>query len=551
MVMHGQTGTSRLRHRFTSAMGLAAVLFAAPLVVHADEGHAGHALGVVAFPVSCSKPAQQQFEHGLALLHNMTYALARKEFAALAEREPDCAMAHWGVAMTLFQPLWPTRPGPADLERGAHEIAAAQGAPRQSERERQFIAAAAAFYDNAGAPQYWDRVRRWEAAMQKVHAARPADDEATLFYALAHLAVAPPDERQKAYADRAAELLLPVYRRNPDHPGAMHYLVHATDVPGRERQLAEVVAKYATVAPHNAHAQHMPTHIYTRLGDWPAVVRGNLRSAEAALEEPAGENGQYVRDEFAHAIEYLVYAYLQQGADVEAEAQVRRLHDEPRVEPTFKAAFHRASTAARYALERSDWKAAAALPVRTPETLAWDKFPWAEGVTWFARGVGAAHMHDIESAQAAVDRLAQLEETASKSGEEIFTRNIRMLRLATTAWLEQARGDAAQARTLLTQAAELEVATPKHPVTPGPTLPAHEQLGDLLLEQKRPAEALIAYERSLQLYPRRFNTLQGIARAARASGNDARADAAERELRDVAKDGTRKLAFEPASDAVP
>jgi tetratricopeptide (TPR) repeat protein len=526
------------------AAAFVAALFASASAVHAEDGHAGHALGVVKFPVSCSGPAQQQFEHALALLHNMTYALARKEFAALAEREPDCAMAHWGVAMTLFQPLWPTRPGPADLERGTHEIAAARAAPRQSERERQFIAAAAAFYDNTGAPQYWDRVRRWEAAMEKVHASLPGDDEATLFYALAHLAVAPPDERQKAYADRAAELLLPVYRRNPDHPGAMHYLVHATDVPGRERQLGEVVAKYATVAPHNAHAQHMPTHIYTRLGDWPAVVRGNLRSAEAALEEPAGENGQYVRDEFAHAIEYLVYAYLQEGADAQADMQVRRLRDEPRVEPTFKTAFHRASTAARFALERRDWKAAAALPVRTPDTLPWDKYPWAEAVTWFARGLGAARGHDIAGAQAAVDRLAQLEEAAGKSGEEIFTRNIRMLRFAASAWLAQARGDAAQARTLLTEAAELEAATPKHPVTPGPTLPAYEQLGDLLLEQKRPAEALAAYEHSLQLYPRRFNTLQGIVRAARASGDSARADAAERELRDVAKDGTRKLALE-------
>jgi tetratricopeptide (TPR) repeat protein len=545
MARQRQIAMFRPRNRAATAFALAAALFASPPVAHADgSGHAAHALGTVQFPVSCSPPARQQFEHALALLHHMTYALARKEFATLAEREPDCAMAHWGVAMTLFQPLWPTRPGPADLERGAREVAAAQAAPQQSERERAFIAATAAFYDNAGPPQYWDRVRRWEAAMQKVHAARPDDDEATLFYALAHLAVAPPDERQKAYADRAVELLLPVYRRNPDHPGAMHYLVHATDVPGRERQLGEVVAKYETVAPHNAHALHMPTHIYTRLGDWPAVVRGNLRSAEAALAEPAGEDGQYVRSEFAHAIEYLAYAYLQQGADAQAEVQVRRLRDEPRVEPTFTTAFSRASTAARFALERRDWKAAAALPVRTPDTLPWDKFPWAEGVAWFARGLGAAHMHDIAGAQAAVDRLAQLEEAASKSGEEIFTRNIRVLRLAASAWLAQARDDAPQARRLLTEAAELEAATPKHPVTPGPTLPAYEQLGDLLLEQERPSDALAAYEHSLQLYPRRFNTLQGIVRAARASGDNARADAAERELHDVAKDGTRKPALE-------
>ena len=544
MAAHRATSRASIRHLLAGIALACLACVAAPLAARADAGHDGHALGVVRFPVSCSQPAQRQFEHALALLHHMTYALARKEFSELAQREPDCAMAHWGVAMTLFQPLWPTRPSDADLERGAHEIEAARAAPKQSERERGFITALAAFYDNDGAPKYWDRVHRWEAAMQRLHEARPDDAEATLFYALAVLAVAPPDEGQKAYADRAAALLLPVYRQNPDHPGAMHYLVHATDVPGRERELGDVVAKYETVAPHNAHALHMPTHIYTRLGDWPAVVRGNLRSAEAALAEPAGENGQYVRDEFAHAIEYLVYAYLQQGADPQALKQVQRLRDEPRVEPTFKAAFHRASTAARYALERQDWKAAAALPVRTPDTLAWDKFPWAEGVTWFARGLGAARTGDIAGAQAAVDRLAQLEAVANKAGEEIFVRNLRVLRLGTDAWLAQASGNAEQARALLAQAAELEAATPKHPVTPGPTLPAYEQLGDLLLEQKRPAKALAAYDRSLQLYPRRFNTLQGIARAARASGDAARADDAERQLREVARDGTRRLAIE-------
>ena len=533
------TGTLALRAASLATL-IACASFPQPTALAADDAHAGHALGVVAFPVSCSQAAQRQFEHALALLHHMTYALARKEFSSLAEREPGCAMAHWGVAMTLFQPLWPTRPGAADLKRGAGEIAAARGAPEQSERERQFIAATAAFYDNTGEPQYWDRVRRWEAAMQKVHAARPDDPEATLFYALAHLAVAPPDERAKAYADRAAELLLPVYRRNPDHPGAMHYLVHATDVPGREHTLGEVVARYAALAPDNAHAQHMPTHIYTRLGDWPAVVRGNLRSAEAALAEPAGENGQYVRDEFAHAIEYLVYAYLQQGADTLAAAQVKRLQAESRLEPTFKTAFHRASTAARFALERQAWKTAAALPVRTPETLPWDKYPWAEAVTC----IGAARTQDPRAAQAAVERLQQLEDMANKTGEDVFTRNIRVLRLSADAWLAQARGDTARARARMTEAAELEAATPKHPVTPGPTLPAYEQLGDLLLLQERPGEAIAAYTQALQRYPRRFNSLQGLARAARAAGDRERARDAERQLRDVARAGDRKLAWD-------
>ncbi len=505
-----------------------------------EQAHAGHALGTVHFPVSCSAPAQRDFDQALALLHHMTYPQARSAFAALATREPDCAMAHWGVAMTLFQPLWPTRPTPADLARGAAEVAAARAARPATEREQRFIDAAAAFFGNEGAPAYWDRINRWEAAMRGVHEAFPRDDEATVFYALSHLAVAPANQAARANADRAAALLLPVYQRNPEHPGAMHYLVHANDTPGRERELLDVVRKYESIAPDNPHALHMPTHIYTRLGDWPAVIRGNRRAAEAALAHPAGEQGQYVWDEFAHAIEYLVYAQLQPGDDAAALAQLRRLQGQPRLEPSFKTAFHLSSTAARHALERGDWKAAAGLPARMPATLAWDKYPWPEGVTWFARGVGAARLQDDDGAQAAIARLAQLEAAAEASGEQLFARNIRVLRLAVEGWRAQALGDADRARELLTQAAALEAATPKHAVTPGPTLPAEEQLGDLLMLQARPAQALAAYERALKAYPERFNSLLGAARAAFASGDRERARSTLGHLLAMAQDGPRR-----------
>jgi tetratricopeptide (TPR) repeat protein len=504
------------------------------------QAHAGHALGTVHFPVSCSAPAQRDFDQALALLHHMTYPQARSAFAALATREPDCAMAHWGVAMTLFQPLWPTRPTPVDLARGADEVTAARAAPPPTEREQGFIDAVAAFFGNEGAPAYWDRINRWEAAMRRVHEAFPEDDEATVFYALSHLAIAPADQRARANADRAAALLLPVYTRNPGHPGAMHYLIHANDTPGRERELLEVVRKYESIAPDNPHALHMPTHIHTRLGDWPSVIPGNRRAAEAALAHPAGDQGQYVWDEFAHAIEYLVHAHLQQGDDAAALAQLRRLQAQPRIEPSFKTAFHLSSTAARYALERGDWKAAAALPVRTPDTLAWDKYPWPESVTWFARGVGAARLGDADGAQAAIARLAQLEAAAEASGESLFARSIRVLRLAVEGWRAQGQGDAGRARDLITQAAALEAATPKHPVTPGPTLPAEEQLGDLLMQQDRPAEALAAYDRALKAYPERFNSLLGAARAARASGDRERARNTLDHLLAVAKDGPRR-----------
>lgn len=512
---------------------------------HGSPDH-DHEAGGVTFPISCSSTAQRDFERAVALLHHMTYPQARVAFAEIAQREPECAMAHWGIAMTLFQPLWPTRPGPADLQRGAAEASAARAAKPSTERERLFVAAAAAFFDDAGAPAYWDRIRRWEAAMQKLHAAFPDDPEATTFYALAHLAVAPANRNARANADEAAALLLSVYRKNPQHPGAMHYLVHANDIPGREHELLGIVRKYETAAPRNPHALHMPTHIYTRLGDWPAVIRGNLAAADAALEHPAGEHGQYVWDEFPHAIEYLVYAYLQQGNDAAAAAQLRRLHAQERLEPTFKTAFHLASTSARYVLERRDWEAAATLKPRTPASLDWERFPWPEAVTWFARGLGAAHQQRHDDGDAAVRNLVRLEGAASAAGEELFARSIRVLRLGTSAWLAQSRGDAEQARALMTEAAELEAGTPKHAVTPAPTLPAFELLGDMLLAQQRPDEALAAYERSLQLYPERFNGLLGVARAAHASGNDDRARASYQQLLKVAVGGTRADALEEA-----
>lgn len=526
-------------HCGCAAVMLAVTAFLSPACAQ-EQAHAGHALGSVHFLVSCSAPAQRDFDQALALLHHMTYPQARSAFVALATREPDCAMAHWGVAMTLFQPLWPTRPTPDDLARGREEVAAARAAPLPTGRERHFIDAVAAFFDDAGEPTYWDRINRWEAAMRGVHEAFPQDDEATAFYALSHLAVAPANQNARANADRAAALLIPVYERNPEHPGAMHYLVHANDTPGRERELLGVVRKYESIAPNNPHALHMPTHIYTRLGDWPAVIRGNERAAQAALAHPAGDRGQYVWDEFAHAIEYLVYAHLQQGDDEAALAQLRRLQEQPRMEPSFKTAFHLSSTVARYALERADWKGAAGLPARMPDTLAWDKYPWPEGVTWFARGVGAARLGDAEGSQLAIARLAQLEAAAESSGEGLFSRSIRVLRLAVEGWRAQALGDTGRARDLLVQAAALEAATPKHAVTPGPTLPAEEQLGDLLMQQDRAAEALAAYDRALKAYPERFNSLLGAARAALASGDRDRARSTLAHLLAIAKEGQRR-----------
>lgn len=469
-------------------------------------------LGRVHFTISCSPRAQAGFDHALALLHHMTYPEARAGFEQTAARDPACAMAHWGVAMTLFQPLWPTRPSPDDLRRGRHELALADAAGRTTARERRWLAAGHAFFDGDSVA-YWDRIRRWQVAMEQVHEADPRDLEGSVWLALADLAVAPPGDTTHVWSDRAATLLLDAYRRNPDHPGAMHYLIHADDVPGREHDSPALIRRYARIAPHNPHALHMPTHIYTRLGEWRLVVDGNERAAAAALAHPVGD-ARLVWDEFAHAIEYLVYADLQLGADDSARAAIERLRRTERLQPTFKTAFHLASTAARYALERHAWGEARALVPRDPPALDWDEFQWAEAVTWFARGLGAAHQGAVADARAANARLAELEASAGRSGEDLFARQIGILRLGVAGWLAQSEGKRDSAVALLRQAAALEAATPKPAVTPAPTMPAEELLGDLLLEQHRPAEALAAYRRSLAQYPNRRNSLRGAARAA-------------------------------------
>ena len=487
--------------------------------VLAQPHHVESRLGEVDFPITCTARAQEDFNHALALLHHMTYPKARAAFEEIATDDSSCAMAYWGVAMTLFQPLWPTRPSPADLDKGRQFIRQAEDIQHSTQREKLFIAAAGDFFRDPEGVDYWERIRRWAEASEAVYRAFPDDLEAAAFYALSLLATAPAGGGTNDHQDRAAEILLAIQAKNPAHPGSLHYLIHANDVHGRENESLDLVRAYDDIAPENPHALHMPTHIFTRLGNWEEVIEGNIRAAAAALENPAGDSGEYVWDEFSHAVEYLVYAYLQQGADSIAAGHVERLKSTQNLHPTFKTAFHLSSIPARYTLERRDWEEAVQLVPRPLIGLDWDRFPWAEAVTWFARGVGAARLGLVEDSRRAERRLVVLDSLAAASGEKLFASQIRILRLEVSAWIANADGAAEKAIQYLQAAAELEGETPKHPVTPAPTLPALEQLGDLLLEQDKPDRALVAYERSLALYPKRFNSLLGAARAANAMGN--------------------------------
>lgn len=527
------------------------ILFAATLLCAATQppalaGEGTKHAGTAHFPVSCSAVAQARFDEAMALLHHMTYPAARGAFRQAAEIDPHCAMAHWGVAMTLFQPLWPTRPDVDDRRLGAREAAEARSLSPPTRREQLFVSAVEAFFADPDSAEYWPRIRRWEQAMRKVYDAYPGDPEAATLYALAHLATVPADRVQREANDEAAAILKRVLASHPGHPGAMHYLVHADDTPGRERSSLDVVREYASVAPDNPHALHMPTHIFTRIGNWDAVIAGNRRAAEAALKYPSGPRGDLVWDEFPHALEYQIYAYLQKGADAEAAAQLQRLRATPNLEPTFKTAFHLASTSARYALERRDWAQAARLKAREPATLDWDRFPWAEAIVHFARGLGSAHQGHIEDARTSATRIAELGRAATQSREVLFARAIEVLHLELAAAIAGATGNAQEAIAMLRKAADLEAATPKHAVTPGPTLPALELYGDLLLEQAKPGAALQAYRQSLERYPRRFNSVLGLARAARASGDADTARSAYAELLRIADEASRRPALAEA-----
>jgi len=509
-----------------------------PFTVFGQAAPASNGLGEIHFDVSCPEAAQARFNGAVALLHHMTYPRARMEFSAIASAYPSCAMAHWGIAMTLFQPLWPTRPTEDDLRRGWQEISKAREAGAVTAREEMFIAAASAFFDPAHT-DYWKRIAHWAEATRALYDAYPEDLEVKAFFALSHLATAPASG-DLTHHMMAAAVLAEVLRDQPTHPGAVHYTIHANDAVGRQRESLNVVRSYDRIAPRNAHALHMPTHIFVLLGEWDGVIDGNRRAAEAALENPAGDRQQWVWDEFPHAIEYLVYAHLQVGDDSAAWQALTRLQQTDSLQPSFKTAFNLSSIPVRYVLERRDWSGAANLEPRPHPALPWDRFPWPEAVTWFARGLGAARSGNIQAARDAEARLGLLRDTSKRLGEDLFTRQIEILRLSVAAWLAHAGADDEDAVRLMLEAVSLEANTPKHPVTPAPTLPASELLGDLLLEMGRADAALEAYRSSLQTAPGRFNSLVGAARSARTMGDSAQAMAYYRELRALSVAGSKR-----------
>jgi tetratricopeptide (TPR) repeat protein len=509
-----------------------------------EANHQETELGAVNFNASCST---QEFDHALAFFHHMQYEESRAAFERIVGTDPECGMAHWGIAMTLFQPLWPTRPGPEALRRGWEEVQKAQDLGTGSDRDANLLSAAEAFFRDPETADWWTRIRSWSEAMDRAYRESPEDMETAALYALSQLAAGQVAPNRLAYHSRAAEVLLSLYEREPTHPGAIHYTIHANDVDTRATKSLEVVRSYAEIAPAVPHALHMPTHIFVRLGEWPDVIDWNRRAADAALRFPAPDG---ISNHYAHALDYLVYAYLQRGEDAQALAVIEEISakDEP-FQGTFTSAFHLAAMPARYAVERRAWSEALALTPRTPTSVKWDRFWWAESVSWFARGLGAAHTGDVSEAERSDRRMGELRNAARAGGEEGFANYIEIDRLLLAAWRAHVAGESQLALDLVGSAVQLESRTQKHPVTPGALWPSQEALGDLLLELGRAEEALSAYARSLATWPARFNSILGAARAARAANLEVQAQRHYRQLLEVSsKRDSRRPALKEAQE---
>lgn len=477
----------------------------------------GAELGAVDFRVTCSPSVRDDFDRGLALMHHMMYQQARGAFEDILETDPDCAMAHWGVATTLFQPLWPERPNADALARGRATIQDAREAGPGSEREAALIEATAAFFRAGESATYRERVAAWGEGMSEAHEAHPDDLDVAALYGLSRLALAAAaDPRARsALHDEAEAVLREVWTVQNTHPGAIHYTIHATDADGRAKNALDIVGLYGEIAPSVPHALHMPSHIYVRLGDWDRVIDWNRRSADVALEHRVDGDLTF---HYLHAMDYMVYGYLQQGRDDRAEAAHAEAMGRDRHQPSFAAAFHAAAMPARIAVEQRDWDAALAIEPRTPGYLPWDSALWPEGLSWFARGLGGMHGGDLAVARTADDRLASLRDRARSAGEPNFATYIEIDRRILSGWLAQAEGEPDRAIEHMRAAARLEDDVEKSPITPGALLPPNEALGNLLMKLDRPEEALAAYRASDAIWPGRYNTLLGAARAAGAAG---------------------------------
>jgi hypothetical protein len=507
-----------MRARVAPGLLLMALLLApvapppTPLAAQSTADTTDGQVGTVHFATSCDPALQADFDRAVAMYHSFWFEPSRRAFAAIAEADPTCGIAYWGIALdTWGNPFAVPNPRIMLPGAGAAEQAAAIGA--QTPRERDYIAAVGELYRDWGTVDAWTRLENYQQAMERVYRAYPDDREAAIFYALSLAFTTPATDKTYANSLRAAQILEALWPELPDHPGIPHYLIHSYDYPPLAEHGLTAARLYAGIAPAAPHAQHMPSHTFTRLGYWDESIAANLAS-EAAETVPTSR---------LHPMDYLTYAYLQEARDGAAAAvlgDARALPDIPA--PTFANAYALAAIPARYALERGRWADAAVLTPQ-PGNFAWNLFPAAEAITTFASALGAARGGDAATALEQVQRLAALRDAVEQEGDVYWTEQVDLQRQVALAWATLADGRGADALALMEAAAAQEDTTEKSAVTPGPIVPARELLGEMLLLLNQPQQALAAFERSQRAEPNRFRGLAGAARAAALAGDGERA----------------------------
>ncbi len=479
-----------------------------------------HEHGVVEFTITCSDEAQEEFLVGLGHLHHMMYDQARPRFEAASEADANCAMAHWGIAMTSFQPLWaPT--SDSDMERGKAAVEQALSIGTDDELEAGFIASVEAFFKDPVPPaadrpsDHQARLRAWVDSLTELRESYPEHVEVAAFYALAEISYAmthfsPVQERDFTRELRAGELMEEFLEEYPEHPGLFHYLIHAYDSSDLAHYAEEVARKYDQLAPNTPHALHMPSHIFVRLGYWEDTANWNERSARAAMQNPV--NG-LTSLHYPHALDYMMYAYLQLEQYDKAGETLARVRAIETGQPHFATAYGIAAPQARYYMEQHLWDEAAELEPYSPQAIDWDLYPGATALFYYARGIGAARTGNLEQAEQEHQRIEETVTTMREAGNVYWAYMTEALANAVKAWILYEQGETDEALALISEAADLEESMDKHPITPGEVYPVRELYGEMLYKEGRIDEAVEAYEKSLERTPNRRNALEGVEQA--------------------------------------
>ena len=495
----------------------------------------------VTFSNSCSVEVKDKINRGITLLHSFEYPETTKIFGEIISHEPRCAIAYWGAAMSIWHPLW-APPSKKDLIAGGKLLAKTEGLSA-TKREKEYIAALKLFFSSADVATNRERTADYSKAMNAIYENfRDEDVDATVFYALSLLGSA--DPRDKTYGNqyKSGALLKFAQHSQPAHPGILHYIIHSYDFPGLAHLAFEDAKIYAKAAPDSSHAQHMPSHIFTRLGYWDRSLASNHDSTNsaAAYTKHAHLGGHY--DEGLHSMDYLLYAMLQTGRDNEALDLLNGLEKIGKTNTeNFKVAFTYAASWARYTLERRAWEEASSIELVRSNDFPWVDFPWAESIHYFARGIGAARSLNISRANKDLARIRQLYDSLPENAPLYWRVEVKVQADVVESWIMLKSNDVEQALKLASKAAEDEDAVDKHPVTPGEVIPARELYADMLLELMKYPEALKQYQAVLKGSPNRLNALLGAAFSAEKAGDGKLAAEYKAIAKNQTKSGTRKI----------